>query len=71
MNKNLENQQTEPKKAILPVLKKMQISDVETFPINRYSSIRAASYTVDIEYDKKFSINADRVSRTVIVTRIK
>ena len=71
MNKKLQLQQTTAKKAISPLLKRMQVSETETFPIERYSSVRAASYTVAIECDKQFSINADRSSRTITITRIK
>ena len=57
------------KKPIAPTLRKMNVGDVEEFPVERYTSVNSAIQTVEYKKESEFSMRKE--GDVVYVTRVK
>ena len=58
-------------KPVVPTLRKMELFDVEEFPIERFDSVVTSSYKYGKIWMKKFSCSADWFMRVIVVKRLK
>ncbi|MBD5311705.1 MAG: hypothetical protein HDS13_06055 [Bacteroides sp.] len=57
--------------SITPVLRDLDTGDSAVFPIDRLRSVRTIASEVGVMYNRKFKTSANRVERTITVTRVK
>lgn len=57
------------KKAIYPILRKMEVGDKEVYPISQVQTVRKAASELGLIEGKRFVANQDRKTLTVSVTR--
>jgi len=56
---------------IMPSLRKMEIGDEITFPIERMSSVKTVCTNCGLQWNKVFTTSVKREERMIIVKRIK
>lgn len=61
----------EEKAPIRPVLRKLEVGDTATYPLYRRGAVLSCFYSIELQYDRKFTSKADRENKLFHVTRIK
>ena len=61
----------EEKESIAPVLKEMKLWETKTWPLHRFTSVRASYQVVGTQMCYKYTSKINRENNVIEVTRIK
>ncbi len=63
----------EKNKGIRATVRALKVNEKAVFDLNtyKYNSIRATTFALDVEEDKKFTTRLNRADRTITVTRLR